>query len=578
MSETELIHPLNGFSLNVRGVKCFDEDGSGFFSFAPITFIIGKNNSGKSTVLDVLEECSKNKERMFEGPLSRAGTSPSIEILKQPDEAKLKRYFSPNTSGGYIPGPNHWHYANNKILPFRFVWSFDKNRRVSVRPEDQNVESFHPKIVEQLLKCYDFPFSECWTTRISAERDVQPGTQKTDRHLDSTGGGLTNLVRAFINSEDLPRQLVEVDLLHDLNEIYLGDNEFSAITCQEHEASGNWEIYLREDGKGDIRLSQSGSSLRTVFLILAFLRLYPAVKKTSSASKLVFCLEEPENNLHPALLRRLIDYLAGQREEHGFSLVITTHSPICIDLATKRNDATILHVRREKGRTVCGNALDYAGHSNILEDLDVRGSDILQANGIIWVEGPSDRIYLKKWIEVVSKGSLREGAHYTFMFYGGKVLNHFDALPPEELPEKIAMLAVNRNIAVVIDSDRRPTARTTKTGRQQLPRMQLNNTKKAIIEQVKEHGGYAWVTAGKEVENYIPNGIWEKVAGKAITIKDEYADVPAVPALSKAASTKVDLAHRAESYIDTAAISGHLDLETCLDKLCSHIRRWNGLT
>lgn len=388
---------------------------------------------------------------------------------------------------------------------------------------------------------------------------------------------MTNLVRAFINSEDLPRQLVEVDLLQDLNEIYLGDSEFSEIICQENEASGEWEIYLREDGKGDIRLSQSGSSLRTAFLVLAFLRLYPAVKETGSASKLVFCLEEPENNLHPALLRRLIDFLARQREERGFSLVITTHSPICIDLATKRDDAIILHVRREDGRTVCGNALDYAGQSSILEDLDVRGSDILQANGIIWVEGPSDRVYINKWIEVVSKGSLREGAHYTFMFYGGKVLNHFDALPPGELPKKVAMLAVNRNVAVVIDSDRRPKAWHTKTGKQRRPQMRLNATKKEIIRQVEEHGGYAWVTAGKEIENYIPNGVWDQVAGKSLAIEDEYQDIPAIPALSTLASTKVDLAHKAESLIDHGAITGHLDLESCLHNLCNHIRMWNGL-
>lgn len=573
---TEPSHPLDSFSLNIRGVKCFDDDGSGFFNFAPITFIIGKNNSGKSTVLDVLEESCKNGQRMFDEPLSRTGSSPNIEILKHPDEAKLRRHFRPGNIGGLVTG-DHFKYAKQFLLPRKFVWTFDKNRKVKIRTGDEKVLPKNSRIEGLLKECIEFPFSDCWTTRISAERDVQPEASDADRQLSSTGGGLTNLVRAFINSDDLPRAIVETELLCDLNEIYLGDSEFTAITCQEHEATRNWELYLREDGKGDIRLSQSGSSLRTIFLILAFLRLYPAVQKTESRTKLVFCLEEPENNLHPALLRRLIDYLARQREEDGFSLVISTHSPICIDLATKRDDATILHVRREKGRTVCGNALDYAGKSNILEDLDVRGSDILQANGIIWVEGPSDRIYLKKWIEVVSKGSLREGTHYTFMFYGGKVLKHFDALPPNERPEKIAMLAVNRNIAVVIDSDRRPAASRTKTGKQKKPRMNLNETKNEIIRQVENIGGYAWVTAGKEIENYIPHSIWVKVAGQSVTIKNEFVDLPKIPALAKVASTKVDLAHEVECFIDNEAIDGHLDLKAHLEKLCSQIRGWNGL-
>lgn len=502
MRETkELTHPLDGFALNIRGVKCFDEDGSGFFQFAPITFIIGKNNSGKSTVLDVLQECAEAKGRMFEAPLSRTGTTPYIEIKSRPDMGKLKNAFPQNTRGGNIPGGSHWQYAEQRILPYSFIWIFDQSREAQVKNEGQVVKELVREAVNNMGSCVSFPFSGLWNTRVRAERDVQPEQRDTNRLLGSTGSGLTNLLRAFINSEDLPRQLVEVDLLRDLNEIYLGDSDFTEIICQEHEASGNWEIYLREDNKGDIRLSQSGSSLRTVFLVLAFLRLYPAVKETGSTSRLIFCLEEPENNLHPALLRRLLDFLARQRDERGFSLVITTHSPICIDFAAKRDDATILHVRKDDGRTVCGNVLDYAGQSSILEDLDVRGSDILQANGIIWVEGPSDRIYIKKWIDVMAEGRLREGAHYTFMFYGGKVLSHFDALPPEELPKKIAMLAVNRNIAVVMDSDRRPQPWRTKTGKQRKPQKQLNATKREIIRQVEKHGGYAWVTAGKEIEN-----------------------------------------------------------------------------
>lgn len=577
VEKKEPIHPLDGFALNIRGVKCFDESGSGFFNFAPITFVIGKNNSGKSTVLDVLQECEKTQGRMFEGPLSREDTSPYIEIEMQPDEATLKRVFLPSMSGGSIPGHSHWHYAEFNILPLKFVWSFDENRRGSLRNEDVTRQGVHYGAVAKLGECAKFPFSGLWNTRIRAERDVQPETRNLNRQLNSTGGGLTNLIRSFINSEDLPRQLIEVDLLRDLNEIYLGDSEFSEINCQENEKSGEWEIFLREDDKGDIRLSQSGSSLRTVFLVLAFLRLYPAVQKTGKAANLVFCLEEPENNLHPALLRRLIDFLARQREELGFSLVITTHSPVCIDLATKRDDATILHVRREDGRTVCRNVLDYEGQSSILEDLDVRGSDILQANGIIWVEGPSDRIYLNKWIEVVTEGSLREGVHYTFIFYGGKVMSHFDALPPEELPEKIAMLAVNRNIAVVIDSDRRPKAWRTKTGKARRPQLRLNETKKEIVRQVEAHGGYAWVTAGKEVENYIPNDIWDQVAGTSLIIEDEYKDIPTIPELFNLESTKVGLAHKAESLIDHFAITDHLDLQFCLDKLCSHIRMWNRL-
>lgn len=573
--QDEPIHPLDGFNLNIRGVKCFDDEGSGFFRFAPITFIIGKNNSGKSTVLDVVQECTRFTNKMFEGPLTRTDSSPIIEVRCRPDEKLLQQAFPSGRGGGEIPG-NHWAYAHDRILPFEFIWEFGPNKKGKVKPSSFSKRGLENRASELMASSLAFPFESLWLVRILAERDVQPEARDTARKLSSTGGGLTNLVRAFINSEDLPRHLVEHDLLSDLNEIYLGDSEFSEIICQENEDTGEWEIFLREEGKGDIRLSQSGSSLRTVFLVLAFLRLYPEVQKTGQTSKLVFCLEEPENNLHPSLLRRLIDFLAEQREVGGFSLVITTHSPICIDLATKRDDATILHVRRQEGRTICENVLDYAGKTSVLEDLDVRGSDILQANGIIWIEGPSDRVYINKWIEIVSNGGLREGAHYSFMFYGGKVLSHFDALPPDELPRKIAMLAVNRNIAVVLDSDRHPKTWRTKTGKRRRPSMKLNATKREIIRQVEERGGLAWVTAGKEIENYVPNAIWEQLAGEALNIEDEYEDIPAIRILSKLASSKVRLAHEAEKLINVGSIADNLDLEAKVKTLCEHIRRWNG--
>ncbi|MEH6748921.1 MAG: ATP-binding protein [Paracoccaceae bacterium] len=574
--DNETVHPLGGFSINVAGIKCFDELGSGTFLFKPITFIIGKNNSGKSTILDVLQECCMTEQSIFRGPIRRRGMSPFIEISKQAEEVTLKKFFPPTTSGGSIPGRSHWQYASESILPYKFTWIFDKNKDAKVKMDKVSKELV-PDAIAQLANALKFPFLGLWSIRIKAEREVQPEKHNKNRELDSSGKGLTNLVRAFINSSDLPRNLVEEVLLYDLNKIYHGDSEFSAITCQEDENTGDWEIYLREEGKGDIQLSQSGSSLKTVFLVLAFLRLYPEVKRNGADSKLIFCLEEPENNLHPALLRRLIDFLAQEREKRGFSLVITTHSPICIDLATKREDATILHIKKENGRTVCENVLDYTGQTSILEDLDVRGSDILQANGIIWVEGPSDRIYVNKWIEVFSEGKFKEGVHYTMMFYGGKILSHFDALPPTELSRKIAMLAVNRNIAVIIDSDRRPHASKTAKGKSRKPRLQLNATKKEIINQIEKIGGFAWVTDGKEIENYIPKYTWNAALNRDIAIKDQFEDIPSMPEIKAFASTKVELAHKIEGLINIDSIMGNLDLEYCLQTLCSHIKRWNGL-
>ena len=112
----------------------------------------------------------------------------------------------------------------------------------------------------------------------------------------------------------------------DLNEIYSGDAEFLEIGITRL-GDGNYEIYLTEREKGDIKLSQSGSSLQSIFIILCLLWLIPQrANPKLSYDNLVMCIEEPENNLHPALLRRLLNFLSKQREEKKFTLVLTlTH-------------------------------------------------------------------------------------------------------------------------------------------------------------------------------------------------------------------------------------------------------------
>ena len=215
--------------------------------------------------------------------------------------------------------------------------------------------------------------------------------------------------------------------------------------------------------------------------------------------------------------------------------------------------------------------MDYGDRISILDDLDVRGSDILQANGVIWVEGPSDRVYIKKWICLLSNNTLKEGSHYSFLYYGGKVLSHFEAMPNNEMSDKIKMLLINRNVAVVMDSDRQPRPRNNRK-----PRMNLSKTKKRLIEEVKCRDGFSWVTGGKEIENYVPKSAWVSLCGADLRIGNEYVDIPALTALKAIAKTKVDLAHAVEPHISLAGMRGHLDLVENVEVLCSHIRGWNG--
>lgn len=77
------------------------------------------------------------------------------------------------------------------------------------------------------------------------------------------------------------------------------------------------------------------------------------------------------------------------------------------------------------------------------------------------------------------------------MFYGGRLLSHLSGDDDDDVHEFIQLRALNRNLAVMIDSDKR-TARTP-----------LNPTKTRLSDEFARQGGIAWITKGREVENYI---------------------------------------------------------------------------
>ena len=112
----------------------------------------------------------------------------------------------------------------------------------------------------------------------------------------------------------------------------------------------------------------------------------------------------------------------------------------------------------------------------ILDDLGVLASDLFQSNGIIWVEGPSDRIYIKKWLELVDP-ELKENKDYTFLYYGGRLLAHYTSLPSndEDTKKYISILLTNKNSAIVMDSDKKTNW------------AKLNATKLRVIDEFKSN-------------------------------------------------------------------------------------------
>ncbi len=106
------------------------------------------------------------------------------------------------------------------------------------------------------------------------------------------------------------------------------DYKFTNIVVQTIEDKDNlvWEIFLDEENKGGIALSQSGSGFKTIIPLLIFTILIPAYEK-KNLKDYIFILEEMENNLHPSLQRNIIKYIESLTDS-GATFFITTHSNV----------------------------------------------------------------------------------------------------------------------------------------------------------------------------------------------------------------------------------------------------------
>jgi putative ATP-dependent endonuclease of OLD family len=210
----------------------------------------------------------------------------------------------------------------------------------------------------------------------------------------------------------------------------------------------------------------------------------------------------------------------------------------------------------------------------ILNDLDIRASDLLQSNGIVWVEGPSDRVYLVDWISKWSGRELREGVHYQCVFYGGRLLSRLTAEGGKQSENgPIDILLTNRNLVMVMDSDK-----NSKHG-------QINATKRRMRDAVQQAGGYAWVTKGREIENYLPAvavasylGVVKAKQSSPFRHFDEYIDAIQAGAGRKYLRDKVRFASSIVELAGDEALARVLDLDERMKAVVGRIRAWNGAT
>ena len=247
-----------------------------------------------------------------------------------------------------------------------------------------------------------------------------------------------------------------------------------------------------------IDIQNMGTGIAQLVLLFAYIRMHKVPPTT-------LVVEEPETHLHPSLLVELVRNLQAMPNLQVF---LTTHSNTILDCLDE--DSRVYETSMDaEGACRVRSVQGYGKLVGVLDNLGVTASSILQANCVIWVEGPSDRLYLRRWLDLVAAArneQLTEGVDYAFAFYGGGVLAHFDLEDPGGTGnDLVSMLAPCRFAIVLMDSDR--DSRTKP----------LSTAKQRVLDSAAEDEThrFACVTDGYEIENDVDSELMVE-AGLAI--------------------------------------------------------------
>lgn len=309
-------------------------------------------------------------------------------------------------------------------------------------------------------------------TKVEAIRKTTSSSDPTDQQINNGEGLINKLLHLsnpkpeaqYINRQKWGNFLAFVrDVLNDEDANVRIDADASMIQVQ-------------TGGTDYLALSDLGTGIEELVILAATV--------ACNENKLIL-IEEPEIHLHPSLQGKIISNLL--KDNNGNRFLITTHSPTIIN----SENVSITHVTKKDGVSYSRTINTVPDIRDTLDDIGAQPADLLQANYVIWVEGPSDRIYVNHWLSKVAP-DLRENIDYTIMMYGGRLLNSCSA-DWEEQGELISLFRINTHFCALMDSDRPG------------PRKKINSTKSRIIKECEKTGCLSWVTDGRTIENYIPS-------------------------------------------------------------------------
>jgi AAA15 family ATPase/GTPase len=194
----------------------------------------------------------------------------------------------------------------------------------------------------------------------------------------------------------------ERDLIKDY-ERYLSKNFFNNKPITLLPENGSDVLTIKIGNEIEKPVYDVGDGIQSLIILTLPLFLH-------KSEHVLFFIEEPEKLLHPGLQRKLIEtFLNSEDGFENYQFFMTTHSNHFLDITLDFSDVSIYSLRKEfedisvKAKEIVPKFfIENLSHGDIssLELLGVRNSSVFLSNCTIWVEGITDRLYFKHYLNL----------------------------------------------------------------------------------------------------------------------------------------------------------------------------------
>lgn len=519
--------------LNLNNIA--SEYGLEEIEFSKLNIFVGANNSGKSRVIRKVLN-TKNEDYLFKNnsltifpekkfPLDR------VNYLKL-NETQQKVIKEMLNEKGYLRmgvtyreflekidevGPNRYQNTTTNVGGRTIDTNKEREKLVSYLEEiklnkwedNQSLKKIYIPILRGMRKIGDGNYYKSRTIEdyFNKELVLEVSLEQKEKKLleekkleIQTGLEIYSKCKAMLLGSSNERKNID-NFQKFLSEEFFDNKEVLLMPRE-----GEVDLHIKIGEEPDFPIYNLGDGIQSMLMLT-----FPLFE--NSGKQMLIGIEEPEIYLHPGAQRKLMEVLLDKDGKYGFEkfqYLITTHSNHFLDLTLDYpEDVMVYESRKIENRKF---EIAIKNDENMLElmgSLGVRNSSVFLANSTIWVEGITDRLYLKKYMEVYQREMLFQGKldkvyeedkHYSFVEYSGGNITHWDFLDEEE---GMKSSQISNNIFLIADTDGHRD-KITQAGEKTKKRERIEK-----LESLTEISTY--LLECKEIENLLTPKIIRKV-------------------------------------------------------------------